>query len=101
MFHKNQYKMKFSGDMDKDPFSWNQWIPITGLMIYLFMSLWIFCWLYLSIYKIIYLSILIWLTLSVYSELYDGEIKLNIVKDGYDLEYTLAYIHCTFQKSKY
>ncbi len=34
-------------------------------------------------------------------ELYDGEIKLNIVKDGYDLEYTLAFVHCTFPKSKY
>ena len=34
-------------------------------------------------------------------ELYEGEIKLNIVKDGYDLEYTLAFVHCTFPKSKF
>ena len=34
------------------------------------------------------------------SEIYDGEIKLNIVKDGYYMEYTLAFIHCTFPKSK-
>ena len=31
MFYKDWYRIKSSGDMDKDPFSWNKRIPITGL----------------------------------------------------------------------
>ena len=33
MFYKNLYRYKSSGNMDKDPFSWNQRIPITGFLL--------------------------------------------------------------------